>query len=118
MPTTPKPWNCPECGGEWIRNYTFRHKVNQCSILNREDATQAADEERLNISSWQGITRTATSAELELAEAIYGYMPVAEAKIHPADQPNPEAQTVTTHVARLAPGIRTRTIAGLNPDNA
>lgn len=102
MTATTKPWLCPVCGGEWIRNYVFRHKVNQCPILTREDATQSADAEKLWIQS--SFERPATPAEILLHNTI-------------SVESIPEGNVPPTVTVSGNPAIRTRTINGLDPDN-
>lgn len=89
---------CPECNGRWSRNFVWDHVRNGCSIGAAEDATQHADHLRL---SWAGFTRSATPAELVLAEVVNG-----------APLPAIEGQPQTV-VTRAAAGIPHRVIAGV-----
>lgn len=65
---------CPECGGPALYNWVVRH-TNICTIRDAEDATQAADRERLDHlpGRWPfgnaGLTRPATAAERTLVTA-------------------------------------------------
>lgn len=96
----PTPWQCPECGGPWLRNYVFRHTPNQCTILQREDATQAADAQRL--ASISRYTRPATAAEVLLLKHLAG----------PAAAADEDPQTVVSG----SPALRHRVINEFDPD--
>jgi nitrogenase molybdenum-iron protein alpha/beta subunit len=91
---------CPECGGKWIRNFVFDHDPQNCQLRNREDATHHADYERLQEDSL--IIRETTSTELELLAVITG--------------PENVPAAAETTVERIAAGIHSRTVNGVNPD--
>lgn len=92
---------CPECGGKWIRNFVFDHDPQNCQLRNRDDATHHADYERLQ-HRYSPLTRAATSTELELLAVITG--------------PENVPAAAETTVERIAAGIHSRTINGVNPD--
>lgn len=94
-------WNCPTCGGEWLRNFAFRHDPRECSLRDADDATQMADHERLLVAP--EITRPATTTELQLAAVFAPDLAALE--------------SATTRVSRMVYGVHTRTVAEINPDN-
>jgi hypothetical protein len=106
-------WACPECGGEWIRNFVFNH-TNGCTIRWAEDATQAADFERLHTKSV--LTRDATDTEILLCQAVFNYTAVDVAEYHDPNLPAPRGYPTKTVVTSDAPGIHRRVVGGLNPD--
>lgn len=93
-------WQCPECGGEWLRNFVFRHNPRECSLRAADDATQMADHERLFADA--EITRPATATELQLV-AVFALDLAA-------------LETGTTKVSRITYGVHTKTVAEINPD--
>lgn len=107
-------WACPECQGAWIRNFVFDH-TNTCTIRAAEDATQAADFERLGYKS--RLTRDATDAENNLCDRVFNYSTVPAAQFHAPGHPAGRGILPQTVVSVIAPGIHHRIIAGLNPDS-
>lgn len=91
---------CPDCGGEWLRNFVFRHDPRNCEIRAADDATQAADHERLNWA--REVVRPSTDTEIILVATM-------------SDTPVSTAEAVTT-VTRTATGVHNRVVAGINPD--
>lgn len=69
--------NCPECAAPALYNWVLRH-TNNCTIRDAEDATQAADRERLDRSPW-GFLRPTTTTERVLLVAA-GFTPTTEAQ--------------------------------------
>lgn len=62
---------CPECGGPRYVDHpagvlVYRHEVNACSLGAAQDATQAADAERLADPLSPSTTRPTSSAEAAL----------------------------------------------------
>lgn len=106
-------WKCPDCSGPWLENFRFRHDPANCALRRDEDATQAADHER---ASWQGFTRSATSAELRLAEVIRGYPVYRAAQFHAAGEPASVGRRPLTVVTHLPGGLRKRIVHGVDPD--
>ncbi|NQD42437.1 hypothetical protein [Glutamicibacter halophytocola] len=101
-PVRPAPWNCPECGGPWIRNFVFQHKANACTLLDSEDRMQAADYLNGHNLSAGRYYRPASVAEVALYNVI-------------ASEPLTGDLVMTELIE--AGAIRTRIVAGLNPDN-
>lgn len=99
MPVQPRPWSCPECGGTWMRNFVFQHRVNACNLGSLEDSRQYADFEQLQRT--HSFTRPSTIAEITLYQAIY-------------DEPLNGYEAITE--VSGPPGYRTRIINRLNPD--
>ena len=106
-------FTCPDCGGAWLRNFTFDHDPANCQLRTRDDSTQYADFERLQTT--QTFDRRATDTEIELYEAITGHAPTEAEFYDPADS-LPTAPVPMTTVTQLAPGVHHRVIAGLDPD--
>lgn len=94
-------WQCPECGGKWLRNFVFRHNPRDCSLRDADDATQFADHERLFAAP--EITRPATPTELQLVAVFAPDLAALE--------------TATSKVSRMFYGVHTKTVADINPDN-
>lgn len=75
--------NCPECAAPALYNWVLRH-TNNCTIRDAEDATQAADRERLKstrgVWPFAGVTfkRPTTATERVLLVAS-GHTPSDEA---------------------------------------
>lgn len=114
MTTPSETWKCPECGGAWMNSFRFDHAVTGCSIRDKEDATQHADFERLWGRSI--LERTATHAEIDLAEVIAGYSVIPPAEFRLPEQPAPISKPIVTVVTMLASGIHHRVVAGIDPD--
>lgn len=96
---------CPECGGARLWNFTYRHDPAACSVRQEEDATQAADWERLSSQSGTELVREATPTELQLVQSLT-VSPV------PTDPDLPALTVVTERIG----GLRYRVIAGTDPD--
>jgi len=56
---------CPECSGPWLHTLTFLHGIG-CSLKVAQDATRAADAERIRRRGGEAFTRPATAAEVAL----------------------------------------------------
>lgn len=61
--------SCPTCVGAWLYGLTFNHAVVGCPIRDADDATVAADNDRLG-SSPRGYRRDSTPTEQTLAGAL------------------------------------------------
>lgn len=104
---------CPECAGPWLYRLTFRH-TNDCTLHAAEDATQAADSERL--SGLHEVTRDTTATEHTLMTAC-GVPTVDAAEYRQPGDPIPPAPPAQqTTVTRDAGPILHRTIAGHDTD--
>ncbi len=61
--------SCPTCAGAWLYGLTFNHAVVGCPIRDADDATVAADNDRL-ASRPRGYRRDSTPTEQTLASAL------------------------------------------------
>lgn len=62
---------CPECGGTWLYCLTFDHVGdNGCGLRAADDATIAADHERLAGAPWGMLRRPATETEQAFGAAL------------------------------------------------
>jgi hypothetical protein len=95
-PVTAPP--CPACAGSWLYGFTFDHRLD-CRIRDAEDATRAADLDRISVP-WP-LTRPSTAAELELSAAFDASALTAEP---------------VTIVRHATPGVLVRVVAGVDPD--
>lgn len=110
---------CPTCGGPRLYALTYRHVPNGCQLGAAQDATRAADHERLDGRAWTcpgtlptaparlaglpRIVRPATEAERTLSAALTG------------TEPGPDAVAV---VVRVAVGVPHVYVDGHDPDAA
>ncbi len=92
---------CPACAGPHLYGYTWRHGQS-CRLGAAEDATRAADHERLG-GSRQLLERDSTAAELDLA-AVF--------KPAVTEQTDP-----TTAVRHVTSSVLHRVVAGVDPDD-
>lgn len=93
---------CPECAGPHVRNYVFKHDPLHCALRAAEDATQAADHERLAATGYAPLLRLATGAEVTLVTALRGTAPTDPAPM--------------TEVHALVDGVLVRTVDGYRPE--
>ncbi|KLU10625.1 hypothetical protein [Kocuria sp. SM24M-10] len=63
--------DCPQCFGPWLNGWRWQHQATDCFYRAREDATQAADADRLR-QLGRAFTRPATAAEADLWLACTG----------------------------------------------
>lgn len=95
-----------------MENFRFDHTL-ECSLRAREDATLAADRERLG--PLRSLTRDSTGAELELLEA-FGQPSIDAAPFTAPGDPTPVAEYPKTEVVRFTDDILRRRVAGFDPD--
>lgn len=69
---------CPGCLGPWLNGWRWQHSATDCFYRAREDATQAADADRLR-QLGRAFTRPATAAEADLWLAVTGQRLPADA---------------------------------------
>lgn len=106
-----EPWmTCPECGGEWRRNFVWNHVRNECWIGTAEDSRQFADHDR----GERTFQRLATHAEMVLAEHVSGVPVIPEAEFRDPMDPPPKSEPVCTRVTLLTGGIFHRVIGGVD----
>lgn len=111
------PETCPECGARRVRNWVYDHRRANpaCSIGNREDATQAADHERLRAGGrWMPAFRTPAEASSNEAALVPGFLrPSTAAELALAGIAEPTGDE-ETHVRKRVDGIHHRVIAGVD----
>lgn len=90
--------NCPACGGRWLNGWRWQHDATACAIRAAEDATQAADKERVALVG-PTFPRPTTPAEAHLWETVTG------------TALKPARRTTTVHM-NFASGVWGRTING------
>lgn len=103
---------CPECAGPWLYTLTFRHGPG-CSLGAAQDATRAADAERIRRRGGEALTRPSTAAEVAL---IAQWRP-EDATASEEPQTSVEAIAETVAVLRLTvDGIAPPYDTVVNPD--
>lgn len=65
---------CPDCAGPWLNGWRWQHSATDCALRAAEDATQAADAQRLR-ELGRTYTRPITPAEARLWQAVTGVEP-------------------------------------------
>lgn len=106
--TTETP-RCPECTGEWLNSFRFRHRGG-CSIGTAQDQTQANDA----LYGWR--TRAATDAEVRLADEAFDHPVIEAAKYRRQRDPVPKAIPIMTEVRDADLGIPHLIVGGFDPD--
>lgn len=101
------PRACPVCGGARLYGLTFDHWPTGCALRDADDATVAADYQRLAwVNPYDGLTRPATAAEQTLATALGWPGPTAT---FGQLTPTPTVWTIVTPVTAAVTSRRLRT---------